>query len=179
MIMADIVTITCPHCGGQVDRVDNAFFAKCPYCGIEVAFNEIKEEVQVGEYRERIDTLEHNENVDRQKRLTMQKWVLLRNIVLGALSFTNFMGFLLVGSVNMSGNEGPLGFGSILFLITIGGFLIAIPALSVNYPGYNALYRKEEKFGKVRMFFQLGGVGLALLLVSAMLAYIVLRFIYE
>ena len=81
--MADIVTITCPHCGGQVDRVDNAFFAKCPYCGIEVAFNEIKEEVQVGEYRERIDTaIELQENCQfyaKNKESMIGKLGLLHN----------------------------------------------------------------------------------------------------
>ena len=95
--MGDIIAIACPHCGGRVQRNNNEYFAKCPYCGSEIAFNEIREEAQLGAYRERLDVLEQSENTDRAKRLDMQKWIRNRNIVFAVISVCNFLAFLLVG----------------------------------------------------------------------------------
>ena len=176
--MGDIIAITCPHCGGQVERASNDYFAKCPYCGVEVAFNEIREEAQVGAYRERLDVLEQSESTDREKRLTMQRWVRIRNISFAAMNLTNFLAFVLVGCDTMGGIDKWVPAGALLMLVTLAGFLAAVPLLAVNYPGYNALYKKEEKFGKVRMFFVLGGVGIGLFLLSAIAAYIVLSLLF-
>ena len=175
--MGNIVAITCPHCGGQVQRANNEYFAKCPYCGIEVAFNEIKEEAQLGAYKDRLNVLEQNESIDTAKRLEMQKWVMIRNIVLVVISLLTFLAFVLVGMSTMMGIETFVGLGSICLLLALGGTLAAVPSLSVNYPGYNALYRTNEKFGKLTMMFKLGGLTVGLMLVSAFVAYFVLRII--
>ena len=176
--MGEVIAITCPHCGGRVERVGNEYFAKCPYCGVEIAFNEIKEEAQVGAYRERIDVLEQNENTDREKRLTMQRWIRIRNIVFAVLNLTNFLGFVLVGCETMGGIDKWVNIGALLMFVTCAGFLPAVPLLAFNYPGYNALYKKEEKFGQVRMLFVLGGVGIGLFLLSAIAAYFTLRLMF-
>ncbi len=176
--MGDIIAIACPHCGGRVQRENNAYFAKCPYCGSEVAFNEIKEEAQIGAYRERLDVLEQYENTDRAKRLTMQKWTRNRNIVFAILSILNFLGFFFVGISSYTEDDNWVGPGSILFLITFAGLLIAVPYFAVNYPGYNALYKKDEKFGKLKMWVKLWAVAISLLLVTAFMAYAVLEIAY-
>ena len=56
----DIVLIKCPNCGGNIERQKGEYFSKCPYCGAEVCFDEIKEEAQLGVLKDKIDILEKN-----------------------------------------------------------------------------------------------------------------------
>ena len=175
--MGNIIAITCPHCGGHVERSNNEYFAKCPYCGIEVAFNEIKEEVQLGAYKERLNVLEQSESIDTSRRIEVQKWLVARNIVFGIICILTFAAFVLVGAATNFGVDTFVGIGSLCMFLACLGMMIGVPALSYNYPGYNALYRTNEKFGKLKMVFKLGVMGIGLMLVSAFIAYLVLRLI--
>ncbi len=173
----NVVTIDCPHCGGRLERRKDEYFAKCPYCGSEIAFDEIKEEAQLGAYREKIDTLEHNENVDTVKRLSMQKWILARNIVFSVMAVFNCIGFLLVG-LDKDKEESPLiTIGSLLMFLVILCWMFGMPFLSAAYPGYNALYRKDERFGKVRMWLKLCVLSFAVFVASAFIAYIIMKIV--
>ena len=174
--MGNIVAITCPHCGGQVQRSNNEYFAKCPYCGIEIAFNEIKEEAQLGAYKERLDVLEQSENADTAKRLELQKWIRIRNIVFVIICFLIFAAFLLVGISRNLGIRTIAGIGGLCMFLACLGMMIGVIALAYNYPGYNALYKTNEKFGRLKMAFKLAAAGIGLMLCSAFIAYLVLRF---
>lgn len=173
----NVLALDCPHCGGRLERKKDEYFAKCPYCGSEIAFNDIKEEAQLGAYREKINTLEHNENIDTAKRLSMQKWVLGRNIVFTVMAVFNCIGFLLVGLEKDKERSPLIAVGSVLMLIAFLGWMVGTPFLSATYPGYNALYRKNEKFGKVKMWLKLCALTFAVFIASAFMAYIIMSII--
>ena len=170
----DIVTINCPNCGGAIQRKKNEYFVRCPYCGSETAFDEIKEEVQLTEYRERLDGLEQDANTDRVNREAMIKWCRWRNIFLIAMTLFQLLGFLAVGYVNATENEGLLGIGSLSVLAALMIYLGGMPALASHYPAYNALVKTTEKGGKVIMWLKLLAIGFGLLFAGAFGAYLIL-----
>ena len=82
-IMSDLVTIECPNCGGKMVRKTDEYFAKCQFCGGEVCFDEIKEEVQLGVYKKKINKYENTINsyrqdyaIDESKRKSLKQWIL-------------------------------------------------------------------------------------------------------
>ncbi len=137
----DIVSIKCPNCGAPVERKGSEYFAKCPYCNLEVSFDEIKEEAQIDELKDRIGSYEKMQSFDANKRADLHKWTVIRNVAFAVVGVLNFCGFVLVGASEINGNSiGPMvGFGSmfVLFAFVIG---FATPfALAYYYPTYNVL----------------------------------------
>lgn len=173
--MGKVVTIKCPSCGGKVERTNNEFFARCPYCDNEVAFDEIREEAQLGEYREKLDAFERDNDRDQANRRNLKNWLMKRNIILGVMGACNCVGFSLVGF----NKESVSGVGAFLVFIALSLFVAAPPLLGSWYPAYNILYNRKERGGKVIMWLKMIGLSVAVLLVSVFLAYIICEVILK
>ena len=94
----DIVEIECPNCGAPVERKQGEYFVKCPFCGVEIGFDEMKEEVQFGEMQNRINILEKRDAVDMSHRRSLDRWLRSRNIMMAVMGIFSFLGFMLVGT---------------------------------------------------------------------------------
>ena len=170
MIM-DIVMIKCPNCGGQVNRKDTEFFGRCPYCGSEVAFDAVKEEVQLDIYRDKIDALERNNNLDELTRKSLVKWYRMRNIVLIVMCICICVGFCLVDK--MVSSTDLTGFGVFLVIIGLGLVFAGPPLIGFAYPSYNLLHQKEERAGKLMMWLKLTGIFVGSALLSMFAAFVI------
>ncbi|MBR6451351.1 MAG: IBR domain-containing protein [Lachnospiraceae bacterium] len=169
-----IVEIECPNCGGKVQRIEDKFFATCPYCGSEVCFNEIKEEVKLGKYRDQINELKKSSQEEEEQRKKLQKWVRNRNLVLTAIGVLNLIGFLIGAYASIRDNDGAMGF-AVLFMITGWViFMCSIPLVGLAYPGYNLLYGTSEKGGKWKMALKIAGMGVLIQLVTAFVGVLVM-----
>ena len=169
---SNIVSVECPNCGGQVQRKENDYFGVCPYCGTEIAFDEIREEAQLTGYRERLDKLELDSSIDSANKQTLLKWLRIRNICFIVLAICTFLGFAFAGCPAAEEQEFYVGVGAILMLIA-GVILIgAIPYISSNYPEYNILRGKIEKGAKLKMYITLMLTAIGVCLVAAFLAYL-------
>ena len=62
-----------------------------------------------------------------------------------------------------------------MMLISLGIYFFGVPTLAAAYPAYDALSKKTDKAGKVKMWIKLGLTGLGLFCVASILAYIIIR----
>ena len=175
----DLVNLKCPNCGGRIERPDNEYFANCPYCGTEVAFDEIKEEASLERYRDRIDELERSSDAVKKGRIEIRKWMKLRNITLAVMSFCNFAAFSLVGYDLESKSDTRTGIGVIFFLLTWACLFFALPILSYMYPLYNIISGKIDKGARWKVWLKLTAVAIGLLVLSAILAYIFISILHQ
>ena len=173
----DIVYINCPYCGGQVERKKDEYFANCPFCGGEVCFDEIKEEVQLGSYRETIDklqtenkALEQNKQQADDAKIKLQKWTKARNITFAVMTLLNGIGFTMIGCTDDT-ESGLMNAGMALLLpawfILVGGVLI----FTFAYPDYYFPKEKLEGMNRFNLFLKLTVVAVALCLLSALVGY--------
>ena len=86
----DIVEIECPNCGAPVERKQGDYFGKCPFCGVEIGFDEMKEEVQFGEMQNRINILENRDAVDMSHRRSLDRWLRSRNIMMAVMGIFSY-----------------------------------------------------------------------------------------
>lgn len=173
----DVVSLECPNCGGRIERKGSEYFARCPFCDTEVAFDEIREEAQIDELKDRIGTYEQRASEDEAKRARLHKWIMIRNLLLAIIGVLNFCGFTLVGATDGFDNrsESILGIGSLLcFLSWLAAF--AVPFfMGSAYPPYNVLTGETEPAGKVRAGLRVALIELAVLIGSSFAAYIVMN----
>ena len=172
-----VVSIECPNCGAKIERKDNEYFAKCPYCEVEVAFDEIKEEAQIGELKSKVRSLEKTAGEDEEWRSKHRKWRTMRNVGLAAVGVLNFCGFSLVGSSDALGLkfETMLGFGAIFCLLSwILAFVLPF-VLGKHYPAYDVLTAEEDKTAGLKAGVKMAFMVLGVLLFSAFAAYIFMR----
>ena len=85
----DIVKIQCPNCGAPIERKQGAYFGKCPFCGVEIGFDEMKEEVQFGDMQNRINVLENQNQIVLAHRKALDKWLKGRTIMFIAVFITS------------------------------------------------------------------------------------------
>ena len=174
----DMVSIKCPNCGGHIEREENEFFAKCPFCGMEVGFDELSEESQIGGLRSEIDTLRRNEKEDTNRRRKLSRWIRLRNIAIGAIAVLHLLGFVLIGiAIDVEPRrETPMTFGVVFVMLAWIGAVLAPVFLGLKYPDYNIITKKKERGGKFKAFIKILGINICLLVLSAFMAYAILRF---
>ncbi|MBP3204044.1 MAG: hypothetical protein J6M66_01330 [Lachnospiraceae bacterium] len=169
----DMVAIQCPNCGGRMERKEKEYFAKCPYCGSEVCFDEIKEEVQVDVYRDKAAELEQENNLYKENQKALQRWLRIRNIVFVITGLCHFLGFAIFAYDTES--EAVLWIGMIFLIIAWTVFFVFMPALSLSYPNYNIVTGKKESIYKWKMWLKLSGIGLGIFMVTAIGAVIVMH----
>ena len=97
----------CGHCFVPVyktykkDKIRDIVTLECPYCGVEVCFDEIKGEAAKGQIDELKDSVERyrqqEEFVDAGRR-NLKRWNMWRNILYAGITFLVFLGFLFVGA---------------------------------------------------------------------------------
>ena len=172
----DIVVIECPNCGGHVERKKGDYFGKCPYCGKEICFNEIKEEAEVGIVKERLEKLEQKEKAEDTHKKELKSWLTTRNWFLAIMGVCHFLGILLV-ALSDDKEDWRLAVGSISALIA-WILLFFIPLIfGLTYPTYNILSGKNEPAGKLRSGLTLLFIGFAVCAATALLAYFAFRFL--
>lgn len=170
-----IISIECPNCGANVNRKENEYFATCPFCGSEVAFNELKEEAAAGDYIDRINELEEEKDNDEKIRLKLKNWYNMRNGLFAIVGLFHWIGFSIVGSHLNDRDDTVVGIGVIFCMISWICFLFSPALLAAIYPAYNVLTGKHETGGKFKMYFVLAGIELALIVLGTVLAYIVVE----
>ena len=172
----DVVSIECPNCGGHIERKGTEYFVKCPYCDVELAFDDIKEEAQIGELKDKVNNLKQLRSDEDSKRSELRKWILWRNILFGLMGALHFCGFTCVGA---SGSDDAqigflLGLGSMMCLAA-WVMALALPfVMASRYPAYNLLNGGKEVAGHARACFRLLLTTVGILLLSAFAAYVVL-----
>ncbi len=169
-----VVSIECPNCGAKIERRDNEYFAKCPYCEVEVAFDEIKEEAQIGELKDKVRSLEKTVGEDEEWRSKHRKWKLYRNVGLAVVGVLNFCGFSLVGASDAFGVkfEPMLGFGAIFCLLSWVAAIGLPLLLGGYYPPYNVLTGEMDPTAKLKAGVKLAFAELGVLLISSIVAYV-------
>lgn len=173
----DMISIKCPNCGGHIEREENEFFARCPYCGVEVGFDELSEEAGIEGLRDEVDSLRSREREDGNRRRQLSRWIRVRNIILAIIGGLNFLGFLLIGfAIDVQPRRDvPMGFGVIFCILAWLGTLAAPVVLGIRYPGYDLVSRKRERGGRLKAFAKILLICLALLFLSAFAAYMILK----
>ena len=156
----DIVTIECPNCGGRIDRAGDGYFANCPYCGTEVCFDEIKEEIQSGELNK------------------LRKWLKWRNIAFAAFWTLSFFAFFFVGlSTSLDpGNDALVGIGAVMFIMLFMLFFAGPAVLSTCYPDYDLINGHVSYSDRLVMWGKLAAISFGISLLAAFAAYVVLSF---
>ena len=188
--MSDIVTIECPNCGGKVERKADEYFAKCQFCGGEVCFDDIKEEVQLGVYKKKInkyenkiDSYEKTLADDQSKRNALKKWIFRRNVALTITTLSIFVGF---GTIEMSiqnrveiGEDMLSTLGALFFFFGLVAHVIAPFTLAAFYPSYDLLNRTDEKAGKAKTLIKLLGASALLAFLAVIISTIIVLLVTE
>lgn len=94
--MMDIITLECPNCGAKVVRQKNEYFATCPYCGVEVCFDEIKGEAakgQIDELKDSVEGYKKEKEIIDEGRENLKRWSRWRNILYASITGLVFFGF--------------------------------------------------------------------------------------
>ncbi len=172
-----IVEIECPNCGGKVKRKEEEFFVTCPFCGSEVCFNEIKEEVDLGKIREEISDLRKSTLETEEERIKLRKWSKKRRLFLIAIAVFNLTGFMVGAYASIRHDKNIMGFAMLFMITAFILFICSIPLVGCTYPGYSLLYGEREKGGKVKMALKITGLGIVIQFVTAFLAVIVMSLI--
>ena len=132
------------------------FFTKCPYCGVDLAFDEIDEE-STDEVRKKI-----------------VKWKKMRDIyylVLGALTF--FGDLLDEMRVDLSWSIVALALTGISWIM----FIIVPIIMGAKYPSYNLLTNKEDKAARVKKWAELVLISLCVITAGVLAAYNIAGFL--
>ena len=179
--MMDIVSLQCPSCGGKVVRQKNEYFATCPYCGVEVCFDEIKGEAQKGQIDELKDSVERyrqQEELMDAGRRSLKRWNMWRNILYVSITFLVFLGFLFVGVSNDPdpAHDTLVGIGSVIMIFAIMIFFSGPVYLGLSYPDYDIVYGKRGASDKLMMCLKLAAICLGCAVLGAFTTYIVLKF---
>lgn len=176
----DIVKIQCPNCGAPIERKQGAYFGKCPYCGIETGFDEMKEEVQFGAMQNRINFLENQDQVDLAHRKALDKWLKGRNIMFIAIFIATFLAFILVGTNEnkTESEEFMTGIGVISMILSFFTLLIGPIVAASVFPGYRSpnMPQVPKENSKVRMWLKLMVIGILIALAGAFTAYLIASF---
>ena len=168
-----IVTIECPNCGAPVERKEGEYFGTCPFCGVEVGFDEMKEEVQFVEMQNRINILENQDRVDFINRDVLKKWLKKRNIIFTIMFIMQFIAFSLIGTSDY--DSGGMALGVIIMLIVLGiGFFSPI-TLAGQFPGYIDVYGKPDQSSKakLKMWLKLFIIAVCLIFAASVSAVLV------
>ena len=171
----NLVDITCPSCGAPLERKENEYFAKCPYCGTETGFDELMAEAQLGRLKQRVNAYE---DIDRDREVLQKKqksWSLIKNIFLAIFSVCNLIGFGIVGTTALQRNDHAMMFGVMFVLMSWAGFFFGVPILSFCYPDRDILTGKKEPGKRVGVFIRLSILSIALILVTAFLAFLIVE----
>lgn len=149
-----MISMECPNCGAPVKRKKNAFFAHCPYCGVDVCFDEINEEAK---------------NDIRNQIIV---WKRTRNICLPVMGAFCFAAFFLVGASNS--DDTMVGIGTVCLIIAAAMFISAPIILGGSYPEYDLLTDAIDKNAKVKMWAKLMFVSFCICLLAVIAAFILL-----
>ena len=176
----DIVKIQCPNCGAPIERKQGAYFGKCPFCGVEIGFDEMKEEVQFGDMQNRINVLENQNQIVLAHRKALDKWLKGRTIMFIAVFITSFIGFMLVGThEDKTGTEEFItGIGVISMILSFFTLFIGPIVAASVFPGYRSpnMPQVPKENSKVRMWLKLMAIGLLIALAGAFTAYLIASF---
>ena len=148
----NLVKITCPNCGAAVERKKDDFFGTCPFCGIEIGFDEMKEEVQFTEMQNRINYLENQERANAANRIDTKKWLKIVKTVFSIMALLTFLGFTLIGLSPKDTEEtsGLTVIGSLLLTMVLCIGVFSPFGLGSIYPGDADTFSKQENLRKVR-----------------------------
>ncbi|MBR1470829.1 MAG: hypothetical protein IJ600_04210 [Lachnospiraceae bacterium] len=175
----DIVSIECPKCAGEVRRKKQEYFAKCPYCGTEVCFNEIREEAQVTRFREQAEILSGQKASYEARVKELKHWEKMRNIFMVIITVCNLIGWCCFGYATEMGdaleNEVPQWIGMLFLCVAFVCLLIFIPILGGIYPDYDLLTGEKKAGARIKMSLKLIGVTVLLCMGTIIIAVILMR----
>ena len=171
----DIVMIKCPNCGGNTERRDGEYFSKCPYCGTEICFDEIKEEAQIGALKNRLNTLEENDREVQSVRDRLKLFYKFRNIYFAVISLLMIFGFTIITFADSDdpADETKLGLGSVSVLISLMISFFVPMMLAAYYPSYNIVTGKNDPKAKILMWIKLALISVGLLVLSMIIAFLI------
>lgn len=141
---SDMIEITCPNCGGVMQRKRSEYFARCGYCGKEVVFDEIKEEAELYGIRKK---LKHNERIKKEyneQYAKFKKW----RIVLIVSSIIYFL-VCCKGFWDIINYDSTVG---VWYIIAGFVMFVMFPIfLSLQYPVYDFHKHKTNEFLRIKM----------------------------
>ena len=149
------VSMTCPKCGATLKRKNELFFTHCPYCGVELAFDEI------------------NEESTDQVRKKIVEWKKMRDIYYLVLGVLSFLGDVLMDTRDFTWSLVALVLTGISWLM----FIIVPIVMGAKYPSYNLLTNKEDKGARVKKWAELVLISLCVITAAALAGYNVAGFI--
>ena len=171
----DMVTFTCPNCGENAERKQNDYFAKCPYCGAEIGFNDLKEEAAEDVYKQKVETLEQRSALEQKINSQAAKWVKFRNISLVVMGVLHTAGFAAFAIADYLDNETGRGIGVVPLLIAwfIGFFML--PGSCIFYPKYDLRTDRENNMIQVKQAVKVFAVALMVAVTTSYAAYLIYK----
>ena len=146
-----MISMECPNCGASVKRKKNQYFANCPYCGVEVAFDEIREESK-GDVRGQII-----------------RWKRIRNICLSVIGVLCFCAFAFAGA--KSNGDILVGIGTVCMILAVTMIITAPIILGGKYPDYDILTDTMDRSAKIKMWAKLMFSSLVIYLLATIAAF--------
>ena len=169
----DSIKIDCPHCGAAVERQKGEYFGKCPYCGAEVCFDDIKAESEVTGLRDKVNDLDWQITSEKQYKKQLAKWNKNRGREYIIPCIMSFLGVLSV-SLSTDENDDSVMIGIMLIICALLLLFISSVLKCLNHPAF-VPGNEEYAGGKpsmLRMMGELLGAGFLLLCGSAFLSVI-------
>ncbi len=175
----DQVTFRCRYCGGEAIRGKDTYFAVCPYCGMQVGFDELKEEAQVEYYRQRVQNLEQSTQGYFANREKLRHWIRRRNLFLTIFTIVHFLSWLLMAYGAQIESDDTMAMGAIGIVFTIIVALTFLPLMAISYPEYNILTGQIDKGMKHKVLLKSFGLTALFFGAVMMLAFIIIAIIYS
>ena len=167
----DIVMIKCPNCGAANERREGEYFLKCPYCGMEICFDDIKEEAQIGVLQNKLSELEQDSREVEAARQLLKKYRSMRNISFALMCLLTIIGFDTVTFADE--DSAAMGFGVMMCLAAEIIALVMPVVLALVYPGYDIIMGATDRFKTVKKWIKLALITVGLQLISLIAAFII------
>lgn len=169
-ILMKVIEIQCPNCGGTVSRKADEYFAVCPYCNVEIGFDDLKEEAAVTGMRSKLETLDRhfknekafkNESAKRNKKL---------KLLLAAATLLYLTGAVLTGIGDVDSAAMSIG-----VLILLCAFAVYLPTTIVYAHTYSVFNddkgaAESKRSSKFYMWLRLTGICLLLIFLATIAA---------
>lgn len=171
----DVIKLSCPSCGGSVTRKKTEYSAKCPYCGNEIGFDDLKEEAQVEYYNEKIKTMEKSKEEENSNRMNLKNWMRFRNGMFVIMTVIHTIGWTAVGKSR--GEDSMMWIGMLLLIAAWTILFLVTLLLAVAYPNVD-IYTGKSKDGSkgvtfLKIYLKLVGTGLLLCMSTVFIAWII------
>ncbi len=166
----EVIKMDCPNCGAHLKRQQGEYFAKCPYCDSEIAFDSLQAEATVDTYRQQVNTFETMEAGRSRIRLEQKQWNRLKYLLIAACGILNFAGFTMVGYCDLKETESLMGPGVCALLLASAIFLAAPICLTLTVPDRDILTGEKKPGIRIKTIIQMYLILFGVMILSIVLA---------